>query len=80
MDAWLDGSLKLVRLPPPYGNTRWQLYDLAVDPGETNDIADEKPELVKRYAANWETYARENEVVHPNTPVAYGKPVAPGKY
>jgi hypothetical protein len=31
-------------------------------------------------AVKWEHYARTNEVVHPDKPVAYGKPVSLGKY
>lgn len=80
MDAWLEDNWKLVRLPDPYGNAQWQLYDLAIDPGETRDLADKRPELVKRYAANWQRYASANEVVHPDKPVAYAKPAAPGKF
>ena len=31
----------------------WQLYDLAADPGETRDLAAQKPELVRELAAAW---------------------------
>ena len=80
MDAWRQGDWKMMRLPPPYGNSDWQLYDLTRDPGETNDIAEGNPDLVRELAVKWEHYARTNEVVHPDKPVAYGKPVSPGKY
>ena len=80
MDAWRQGPWKILRLPPPYGNSEWQLYDLTRDPGETTDIALGNPGLVRELAAKWEYYAKTNEVVHPNKPVAYGRPVSPGKY
>jgi arylsulfatase len=80
MDAWRQGAWKLLRLPPPYGNSDWQLYDLTRDPGETTDVAEDHPDLVRELAVKWEHYARTNEVVHPDKPVAYGKPVSPGKY
>ena len=80
MDAWRQGDWKILRLPPPYGNNDWQLYDLTRDPGETTDIAEDNPDLVRELAVKWEHYARTNEVVHPDKPVAYGKPVSPGKY
>ena len=80
MDAWLEGDMKLVRLPVPYGNSQWQLYNLRSDPGETNDLAGKMPKLVAAFEAKWLDYARANEVVHPDKPIAYGKPVKPGKY
>jgi arylsulfatase A-like enzyme len=80
MDAWRQGKLKILRLPPPFGSGDWQLYDLHKDPGEITDIAAIYPELVSEMAANWETYATQNEVVHPDKPVLYAKPVSPGKY
>ena len=80
MDAWLEGDMKLVRLPSPYGNGKWQLYNLLSDPGERNDLAEEMPEVVAKFEAKWQDYARANEVVHPDKPIAYGKPVKPGRY
>jgi arylsulfatase len=72
--------LKLVRLPAPYGSGKWQLYNLGSDPGERNDLAEKMPEVVAKFETKWLDYARTNEVVHPDKPVAYGKPVKPGKY
>lgn len=80
MDAWLEGDLKLVRLPAPYGSGEWQLYDLGNDPGERIDLAKKMPKVVAQFEMKWLDYARTNEVVHPGKPVAYGKPVKPGKY
>jgi arylsulfatase A-like enzyme len=80
MDAWRQGGWKILRLPPPYGNGDWQLYDLARDPGETTDLAEDNLDLVRELAGRWEHYARTNEVVRPDKPVAYGKPVSPGRY
>ena len=80
MDAWLQGDMKLVRLPAPYGNNKWQLYDLRSDPGERNDLAKKMPDMVAGFEAKWLDYASANEVVHPEQPVAYGKPVKPGRY
>ena len=41
---------------------RWELYDLADDRTETNDLAAEKPERVKAMAAEWERWAAKCEV------------------
>jgi arylsulfatase A-like enzyme len=80
MDGWRQGNWKMVRLPPPYGNGEWQLYDLRKDPAETMDLAMKMPDQVRGFAAEWTAYAKKNEVVHPDKPVAYAKPPAPGKY
>lgn len=80
MDAFRRGDWKILRLPEPFGNGAWQLYHLAEDPGETNDLADQYPERVQELAAGWGEYAEDNEVVHPDVPVAYGRPVTAGKY
>ena len=80
MDAFRRGDWKILRLPEPYGNGTWQLYHLDDDPGETKDLADRYPEHVNQLAAGWAEYAETNEVVHPDQPVAYGRPVSAGKY
>ena len=46
MDAYRRGNWKVLRLPEPYGNGGWQLYDLAADPGEMHDLASEHPDRV----------------------------------
>jgi arylsulfatase len=80
MDAYRLGDWKIVRLPNPYGNGAWQLYNLEKDPGETLDFAGGNPERVRELAARWAEYAEANEVIHPATPVAYGKPVSAGRF
>ncbi|MCP4385777.1 MAG: sulfatase-like hydrolase/transferase [Hyphomicrobiales bacterium] len=80
MDAWRQDNWKLVRLPPPFGTGEWQLYDLDNDPGETTDVADLNRGLTTRLSQRWEVYAGQNEVVHPDEPIAYGKSIAPGKF
>jgi arylsulfatase len=45
---------------------RWQLYNLAVDPAEQHDLADEKPQKRDEMVALWEAYAQENWVIHPD--------------
>jgi arylsulfatase A-like enzyme len=80
MDAYRQGNWKVLRLPEPYGNGQWQLYDLDTDPGETADLATEYPDLVEKLAEGWQKYADFNGVVRPDRPVAYGRPVAAGRY
>ena len=45
---------------------RWELYDLAADRTETNDLAAEHPERVEAMAAEWEHWAIKCEVVKSN--------------
>lgn len=57
------GDFKAMSVAPPYGSGEWQLYNLAQDPGETHDLADEKPELLKELRSAWDRYAQDVGVV-----------------
>lgn len=72
--AYRLGDWKILKLPPPYGTGEWQLYDLASDPGETIDLADNRPERLKTLAKSWQSYASVNGVVEPNKLTFYTKP------
>jgi arylsulfatase len=62
--AFRDGNSKLVFAAPGNGGTgEYALYDLAVDPGETTNLAAGNPEEVQRLAALWDQYAVENNVI-----------------
>src|SRR5690606_30330308 len=52
------GDWKLVSLP----NKPWELYNIAKDRGEMNNLADENPEMVKELAAQWQAYAERAKV------------------
>ena len=57
--ALYRGNWKITRTPPPFHDGVWRLYDLSVDPGETNDLAAENPELFADMRAEYERYANE---------------------
>jgi arylsulfatase len=57
------GDLKLVRLPPPEGNAEWQLFDLGTDPGETDDLAEKRPEAMDEMVARWDAFARRTGII-----------------
>jgi len=57
--ALFRGDHKLVFLTPPYGDGTWHLYDVRTDPGETRDLAAEKPELVADMLSDYESFAAE---------------------
>ncbi len=61
---WMrQGNFKAVSIAPPYGSGNWHLYNLANDPGETNDLANDEPETLKKLQAAWDRYARDVGVV-----------------
>jgi arylsulfatase len=80
MDAYRQGNWKALRLPEPFGNGDWQLYDLASDPGEITDLAAKYPERVDELAKAWAAYATLNGVIQPDAPAFYAKPVVGRKY
>ncbi len=46
---WMrQGNFKAVSVAPPYESGGWQLYNVVDDPGETHDLAKERPEILKK--------------------------------
>ena len=58
-----QGDLKAVSVSPPYGTSQWQLYNLAVDPGEVHNLAQQQPEKLEQFKAAWKRYADDVGVV-----------------
>lgn len=56
--------------------TDWELYNLQDDPGETRNLARERPEKLKELVSAWNAYAREVGVITPPglPPVTGAKP------
>ncbi len=80
MDAYRKGDWKVLRLPKPYGNGNWQLYNLVDDPAELNDLSSAFPERTVKLAKAWNAYAARNGVIQPESPVFYAKPVSGRKH
>jgi arylsulfatase len=62
--AYRQGDWKLVwskRMPQ---EIRWELYNLAEDRCETNDLAAKHPDRVQAMAAAWEKWARRVNVIY----------------
>ena len=55
--ALYKGALKLVRDRLPFGDERWHLYELGNDPGETNDLAAARPDVLKAMLKDYAEYA-----------------------
>ncbi|GAM99959.1 choline-sulfatase [alpha proteobacterium U9-1i] len=55
--ALYRGDYKLLRTPAPLGDGSWRLFNIALDPGETNDLAAQSPDLAASMLADYEAYA-----------------------
>jgi len=62
----VDGNWKLVgiRVAGKYGpiESKWELYNLAEDRTELNNLADQMPEKVTKMAAKWMEWAKKENV------------------
>lgn len=56
--AWIDGDLKLHRIPRQNGTVKYELYDLAADPTESSDISGSHASEVRRMADALESWQR----------------------
>lgn len=63
-----QGQWKLTFIDPPRGPGGWQLFNLAEDLGESNDLADEAPERYAAMIALWERYADAVNLILPDSP------------
>lgn len=55
--ALYRGDWKLTKTPPPFGDGAWRLYDVVADPGETNDLSAQRPDLFQEMIAEYDAYA-----------------------
>lgn len=57
------GDYKLARSAPPYGDSRWRLFDIRKDPTETTDLSATMPDVAKSLQDAYAAYVRTNGVV-----------------
>lgn len=57
------GDWKIVFIPKPKGPEKWQMYNLAKDPGEVNDLAEQDPKRLQRMIKMWDQYVLETGVI-----------------
>ncbi len=61
---WMrQGDIKALSVAPPFGSGQWELYNVVKDPGETRNLAKEKPKILARLIAAWNRWADEVGVV-----------------
>jgi len=63
LKAFFDEDWKILWMPRPFASGEWELYDLAVDPGEINDLSSEYPQKLNEMVALWEQYKADNTVL-----------------
>ncbi|RKG53594.1 arylsulfatase [Acinetobacter cumulans] len=61
--ALRKGDWKALFIPAPNGPNQWQLYNLAADAGETDDLAERYPEKLHELLEDWKVYVKENGVI-----------------
>ncbi|CAM1507517.1 Fc.00g071580.m01.CDS01 [Cosmosporella sp. VM-42] len=61
--ACRKGDWKIVFIPKPKGPERWQLYNLAQDPGEVHDLSEQEPERLQALIKLWDQYVLETGVI-----------------
>jgi len=59
------GNFKATWISRPFGESDWQLFDLATDPGESSDLSKQQPAVTQQLISAWEKYAKEVGVVPP---------------
>ncbi len=67
-DQW-----KALLLWPPAGNGEWQLFDLASDPSERNNLADRYPDKLDELILDWNQYADDKGIYRFELDNGYGR-------
>ena len=67
--ALFRGDHKIVMNRGPVGDSKWHLYNIVSDPGETEDLADSMPERMLVMSQAYEQYVLENGVLP--VPIGY---------
>jgi arylsulfatase len=61
-----QGDWKLRWEWKPFGKGDWELFNLATDPAERTNLAEKRPDKVKKLLSLWKSYADTNNVILPS--------------
>jgi arylsulfatase len=64
--AIIQGDWKLRWEFESFGKSDWELFNIATDPAEKNDISSKNPEKVKQLLNLWDDYVKSCNVIIPN--------------
>jgi arylsulfatase A-like enzyme len=70
--ALRKGDWKMTWMTAPYGTARWQLYNLAKDPVEAQDLAQKEPAKMAEMLKEWDAYVKRNNVLLGEMNFKYG--------
>jgi arylsulfatase len=70
--ALRKGDWKMTWMTAPYGTAAWQLYNLAKDPVEANDLAQQEPAKLAELTQEWDDYVKRNNVLLGPVKIKYG--------
>ena len=62
--ALRKGNWKLLMTPKPLGSGEWELFNIGQDPGEQNNRAADKPQVMQDMLQEWARYEKENDLVY----------------
>jgi arylsulfatase len=54
---------KIVRLPAPYGDEKWKLYNLQDDPSESQNLSINQPQVMKEMLIRWNDFVADTGIV-----------------
>ncbi len=60
-----QGRWKLITREGPFDESKFELYDLGIDPGETRDLKAEEPEAYGRMIELWREERRKLGIILP---------------
>lgn len=63
--ALVKGDWKIIWVERPWGTGDWELFNIAQDRGEQNNLAQAKPEKLAEMRGEWQRYAQKNNVIIP---------------
>jgi len=61
--ALYKGDYKLVRNGKPYGDGVWRLYNITINPGETDDLSESQSSKFAELIVDYDNYTTENGVL-----------------
>lgn len=70
--ALRKGDWKLSSMTAPYGKGAWQMFNLAEDATESQDLAAAQPEKLAELLKDWDAYVARNNVLEGEFKIRYG--------
>ncbi len=63
LKAYFDEDWQVLWMPPLFGRSGWELYNLKEDPAELNDLSSEYPQKIENMVALWGQHRDDNRVL-----------------